>query len=363
MAPLTNRRWVLARDVKGKTTEGDFRRADTRVDDAQLKDGEVMLKQLLISFDPAQRTWLTDSSYVTKIKVGEVMRAISLSRVVASKHPDWQAGDLVRCLGGWQDYLIISPDEVKKADAIADPKERLTRQSERLAKVVLPPGVPMELGISLFGVTGLTAYVGLVKVGRVKEGQTVLVSAAAGATGSVVGQLAKAYGAKTVVGIAGGPEKCKFLVETLGFDAAIDYKSQETKRKGLRRCIMERCPEGVDLFFDNVGGETLEAGISCLREFGTVVLCGAIGEYQKPSKEIAGIRNYFELVKKSARVEGFLVPRFASSFGEAVDELGRLSKSGQIHQAHDIQAGFESLPKTFIRLFEGRNTGKLLCKL
>jgi NADPH-dependent curcumin reductase CurA len=238
---------------------------------------------------------------------------------------------------GWQDYI-------------------LTDGGGELPVSKLPPGIDVPLAMSVLGLTGLTAYFGLLEVGRPEAGETVVVSGAAGATGSVVGQIARIQGCR-VVGIAGGPEKCAWLTETAGFDAAIDYKSER-----LNQRLGELCPEGIDLFFDNVGGPVLDAALANLARGGRVVICGAIAGYNEKVPP-PGPRNYLSLLVQRGRMEGFIVLDYMHRAGEAVAALSRWVEEGKIHHQEDIQEGLENAPETLLRVFDGRNRGKQLLRI
>ena len=286
MSQLVAQEWRLKEEVVGLIGPQHFAKHQTPL--PPLRDGDVLCSTLWLSFDPAQRTWLTKGSYMKQVTPGDVMQAGGLARVVESRSSRYAAGDLVTGLCGWRDRFVFNA-----GDAAA------TANLHKMPP--LSPGTPLELTQSLLGTTGLTAFFGIDKIGEVKRGDVVVVSGAAGATGSVAGQLARVRGASRVVGIAGGPEKCRYLVEELGFDAAIDYKQQGGRiAKELRR----HCPKGLDVFFDNVGGEALEAALQCLRPKARVVLCGGISQYNPQSPaDMKGPSTYLSLIGASARME------------------------------------------------------------
>jgi len=301
-------------------------------------DGEVLVQNLYLSFDPTFRGQMMDRpNYVPPMQIGDVMRGGSAGKVVQSNNPDFQPGDLVSGAGGWQDYFV--PDT-----------------SDLMSVSKIPQDVSIPNSMSIFGITGLTAYFGLLDVGQPKEGDTVLVSGAAGATGSVVGQIAKIKGCR-VVGIAGGPEKCDWLVQKANFDAAIDYKNDNVY-KGIR----EHCPNGVNVYFENVGGEILEAALGCLAMRARVVLCGGISSYNSEQAP-PGPRSLMSLVGSRSRMEGFLVLDYEDQFPQARKEMSQWMADGQLISQEDIQEGFENAPKTFMRLFTGQNRGKQMLKL
>jgi NADPH-dependent curcumin reductase CurA len=315
--------------------EADFTWAEEPV--PSVGDGQVLVRNLFLSMDPTQRGWMSRDTYLPAIAIGEVIRSLGVGQVVGSRHEGFRQGDIVSGGVGWQDYL-------------------LTDGGGPLPLVKLPPGVDIPLSMSVLGLTGITAYFGLLDVGRPQEGETVVVSGAAGATGSVAGQIAKIKGCR-VVGIAGGPEKCAWLTEKAGFDAAVDYKSE-----GVDRRLRELCPDGIDLFFDNVGGDILDAALANLALRGRVVICGAISGYNEKAPP-PGPRNYLSLLVRRGRMEGFIILDYMDRAGEAVAALSRWVQEGRIHHEEDIQKGLENAPATLLRLFEGKNHGKQLLKI
>jgi NADPH-dependent curcumin reductase CurA len=335
MKDAVNRYWKLASRPQGMVKVSDFEWAEGPV--PEVKDGQVLVRNIYISFDPTQRGWMEERPpYTPPIPLGQPMQALGAGQVVESKHPGFSRGDFVQGGVGWQDYFV------------SDGKGLVP-----LSKV--PPGVPLPLAMGALGMTGLTAYFGLLDVGRPKEGETVVVSGAAGATGSVAGQIARIKGCRSI-GIAGGKEKCAWLTGELGFDAAIDYKSEDVSAR-----LRELCPNGIDVYFDNVGGEILDAALANLAMRGRVVICGAISQYN--SKKIEGPKNYLSLLVRRGRMEGFMVFDYFARAGEAVAELGQWVKEGKLRHRDDIQEGLENAPKTMVRLFEGGNVGKLLLKI
>ena len=316
-------------------SESDFEYREVPLE--PLADGEYRVRVCYVSFDPAMRGWMEDrASYMPPIQLGEVMRAGAVGEVIESRNPGYEAGDMVQGLFGWQEYANAG-------------KGMLQGQK-------IPPGTPPTWPLGVLGITGLTAYFGLLDLGVPAQGETVLVSGAAGATGSVVGQIAKLKGCR-VIGIAGGGAKCGWLTGEAGFDAAIDYKSEDV---GAR--IGELCPDGIDVFFDNVGGPILEAALDHLAQKARVVLCGGISGYNEKEPP-PGPRNLMNLVIQRARMEGFIVIDYASRFAEGVKQLAAWVEQGKIHHRDDVQEGFDNAPKTFLRLFQGRNIGKQLLKV
>ncbi len=333
----TNRQWLLANRPHGLVGDENFEYTETNIPEPA--DGEVLVRNLYLSFDPTQRGWMEDrESYLPPVAIGEPMRAGSIGQVVESRHADFAAGDLVQTTGGWQDFVIVSPDQTLMG----------------LNKI--PAGLPPEMMLSVLGVTGLTAYWGLLDLGQPKEGETVLVSGAAGATGSIAGQIAKIKGCR-VVGIAGGPEKCTWLKNEAGFDDVIDYKNEQV---GAR--IGETCPNKVDVFFDNVGGNILEAALNHINMHARVVLCGGISGYNA-TDPIPGPANLMNLVIMRARMEGFIVIDYMDRSAQAVEELIGWIETGELNYQVDLQAGFENIPSTLTRLFTGQNIGKQLLKI
>src|SRR6185437_9047124 len=298
--------------------------------------GEVLVKVLYMSLDPAMRGWMNEGkSYIEPLKIGDVMRAFGAGRVIASNNPAYAVGDHVTGVFGVQEYAISDGKGLNKID---------TR--------VLP--IPVYL--SALGITGLTAYFGLLEVGQAKAGDTVVVSGAAGATGMVVGQIAKIKGCRAV-GIAGGPEKCGYLTKELGFDAAIDYKNED-----VSKALRQHCPNGVNVYFDNVGGDLLDVVLAQLARFARVVICGAISQYNSTSG-IKGPSNYLSLLINSARMEGFIVFNYASRYGEAAREMAGWIAAGKLKSKEHIVEGFDTFPETLLKLFHGENFGKLMLKL
>ncbi len=331
-----NRQWLLKERPKGVIGQEHFEYGETEI--AEIADGEVLVRNLCLSFDPTQRGWVNDmESYMPPVGIGEVMRASSVGQVVESKNEDFKIGDMVQGLGGWQDYFVASPSSMIPINK-------------------LPQGVTPELALGVLGITGLTAYFGLLDLADPKEGDTVLVSGAAGATGSVAGQIAKLKGCR-VIGIAGGPEKCAWLTEEAGFDAAIDYKNDNVEAK-----IREHCPQGINIYFDNVGGEILQAALNNLAMNARVILCGGISSY---NEEIPppGPNNLMNLIGTRSRMEGFIIIDYMDRMAEFHAEMGQWLQEGKIIHLEDIQEGFENIPTTLQRLFTGQNMGKQLLKI
>ena len=326
-----NRHWRLVARPRGLPLATDWEFGVGPVPEPA--DGEFLVRVLYVSLDPAMRGWMNDGrSYVPPVGIGEVMRAVGVGRVVASRHPDFTAGDHVSGVFGVQDY------------AISDGRGIIRVATEAAS-------LPRYL--SVLGVPGMTAYFGLLEIGRPVAGETVVVSAAAGAVGQLVGQIAKIKGCR-VVGIAGGAEKCRFIVEELGFDAAVDYKSED-----VRAALRERCPDRVDVYFDNVGGEILDTVLTRLARHARVVLCGSISQYnnQGPAR---GPANYMALLVDRARMEGFVVFDFARRYAEATRELAAWLADGRLKSVEHVVTGMEHFPETLLKLYSGANFGKLI---
>lgn len=333
-----NRQWRLAHRPKGMVKESDFSYHESLVPEPA--DGQFLVRNLYLGFDPAMRMWMTATDrpgYVPHFEIGDVIRAACVGQVVASRHPAFQPGDFVRGSFGWQDYAVTTGEGM-------------------LPATKLDPGMPLTMPLSVLGITGLTAYFGLLDIGRPRAGDTVVVSGAAGATGSVAGQIAKILGCR-VIGVAGGREKCDWLTREAGFDAAIDYQNEPVHAR-----LRELCPAAIDVFFDNVGGEVLEAALAEIAKGARVVLCGGISLYNAETWP-PGPRNYLALLSQRARMEGFMVLDFAARFAEAERALSSWVAAGSLTYREDIQEGFENAPKTLLRLFEGKNFGKQLLRI
>jgi NADPH-dependent curcumin reductase CurA len=333
-----NRQWLLAARPRGRAlAEGDFRYAEAAIPEP--RDGEIVVRTLYLAFDPAQKGWMENAAnYEAPMEIGDVMRGRAAGRVVASRAAGFAPGDLVAGMWGWQDYAALK--------AIPDP---VTLEK-------LPADRPPSLALSALGSTAMTAYFGLLEIGKPVPGDTVVISGAAGATGSVAGQLAKIAGC-TVVGIAGGAEKCAWLTRELGFDAAIDYRAEEVGKR-----LRALCPRGIDIFYDNVGGDILDAALGRLAMRGRVVLCGGISRYSQAEMP-PGPANYFNLIFMRARMEGFIVRDYAARFPAAKERLWRWIQEGRLQHKEDVQEGFANIPRTLLRLFQGANFGKQLLKI
>jgi NADPH-dependent curcumin reductase CurA len=334
---LTNHQFRLAARPQGLPKPTDWNYTEEPVRDPGA--GEVLVKTLYLSLDPAMRGWMNEGrSYIAPVGIGEVMRAGGAGRVIASGNPAFAVGDHVTGVLGAQEYALIGADAAKG----------LTKVDPKL--------IPLPVYLGALGVTGLTAYFGLLEVGQAKAGDTVVVSGAAGATGLVAGQIAKIKGCRAV-GIAGGAEKCNYIVKELGFDAAIDYK-----KENVLEALRQHCPKGINVYFDNVGGDILDAALANIARGARVVICGAVSQYNSTTG-IKGPSNYLSLLVNSARMEGFIVFNYQARYGEAAREMAGWMMAGKLKSKEDIVEGFRTFPDTLLRLFRGENLGKLMIKL
>jgi NADPH-dependent curcumin reductase CurA len=331
--PGKNRQILLTEKPQEKLSLANFALAEAEIPSPA--DGEVLVKTRYVSLDAANRAWMQGVTYRSALNTGEVMAGGALAEVVESRVDHLAPGDLVNAETGWQEYAAV-------------PGKRLEK---------LPKLEPLTHLLSVYGVTGLTAYLGLLRVGDPKPGETVVVSAAAGAVGSIAGQVAKLKGAR-VIGIAGGPEKCAWLTDALGFDAALDYRSGE-----LRRALRGLCPDGVDVYFDNVGGDVFEAALFNMANHGRIVCCGAVSQYDRapPQHGPRGVPGL--LVTKRLKVEGFVVMDFYDGREAALAQLRAWVEAGQLKVQEDVIDGFENLPAALIGLLAGENRGKRMVKV
>lgn len=329
-----NRQFKLAKRPVGMVTREDFEFAQAPVPEPQ--DGQFVVKQEYISLDPAMRGWMNEGkSYVPPVGIGEVMRAYGLGRIVSSKHPKFAVGEYVAGVFGVQDYAVSDGKGARRID---------------------PKLAPLPVYLGTLGMPGMTAYFGLLEIGQPQPGQTVVVSGAAGAVGQIVGQIAKIKGCRAV-GIAGGAEKCRYVVDTLGFDACIDYKHEDVKK-----ALKQHCPKGVDVYFDNVGGDILDAVLTQLAMHARIVICGAISQYNNTAP-MKGPSNYMSLLVNRASMKGMVVFDWADRYGEAAREMGAWLAAGKLKTREDVVEGFETFPETLLKLFKGENIGKLVLKL
>lgn len=335
MSDNTNRQILLAQRPTGLADESCWKMVETTTPTPS--DGEFLIKNHYISLDPAMRGWMNDAkSYLPPVGIDEVMRAGSVGEIVSSKNDKYPVGAFVVGVFGVQEYAVSNG----KGTNIIDPK---------LA--------PLPLYLGALGMPGMTAYFGLLEVGAAKEGDVVLISAASGAVGQVAGQVAKAKGC-TVVGIAGGQKKCQYVTEKLGFDACIDYKNED-----IYSAIKQHCPDGVDVYFDNVGGDILDAALANLAMNARVVICGAISQYNTDKSQLQGPKNYMALLVARAKMQGFVVFDFTKRYMEAAQFIGGMLANGSMHYELDIVEGLEAFPNTLPKLFTGENFGKLVIKV
>lgn len=335
MAQRTNHVWRLASRPSGEIDEKNFTWSEEPV--PELKEGELLVRNIYLSLDPTNRIWMSDmDQYMPPVQIGEVMRGGTVGVVEESRHPDYAPGDLVSGLLGWQLYAVSSGQGIVK----------------------LPTHVPVPLTafMAVLNHIGATAYFGLLELGKPKEGETVVVSAAAGAVGSLVGQLAKIKGCRTI-GLAGSDEKCRWLTEELGFDGAINYKIENVAAR-----LKELCPKGIDVYFDNVGGEILDTVLTQMNLFGRIPLCGLISQYNSTSPQ-PGPTNFTTILMRRLRIEGFIVLDYADRYPEAFTLLGQWIGSGALKYRVDMAEGLKNAPQTLQRLFTGENIGKQVLKI
>lgn len=331
---MRNRQVRLVRRPPGRPSSEDFEVIEAEA--PRLADGEVLVRNLYASMDPAMRGWMRPvRTYIEPIPIGGVMRALTVGEVVQSAHPDWKVGDYVSGSLGLQDYAAAAASDLSPVD---------------------PALAPLTAYCGGLGMTGQTAYFGMTEIARPRPGEVLLVSSAAGATGSVVGQIGKILGCR-VVGIAGGPQKCEFLKAELGFDAAIDYRAG-----ALSEAIAAECPDGVDIFFDNVGGAVLDAALLNLARNARVVLCGAIsqaGDEGPPE----GSKQLLQLAFKHAVIEGFVVFEYRDRFPQATRQLAAWLGEGRLKLPEQIETGLDRFPDVLGMLFDGQKVGKLVLKI
>lgn len=307
------------------------------IDKPTVSEGQVLLKTKYVSVDPYLRGRMRDEkSYIDPFQLDKPIQSGIIAEVVESTNSDFKIGDYVNGMLEWKQFQTHDGKGLQKVDSSK---------------------APLSAYLGILGLTGITAYVGLLKIGEPKKGETVLVSGASGAVGSVVGQLAKIKGCK-VVGVAGSDEKIELLLDTFGFDKGINYK----KTEDIRKAIKETCPDGVDVYFDNVGGEILDAAMANMNRFGRVINCGAISLYNK-TEQPTGPRLETSLVKKSLKMQGFIVRDFQDDFNEIVPQLATWLNEGKLRYEETIVDGFENIPQAFIDLFDGKNKGKMVVKV
>jgi NADPH-dependent curcumin reductase CurA len=325
-----NRQWILRQRPIGDIEPGDLELVESPV--PELQDGQILVRNVYLSLDPTNRIWMSDiDQYMPPVGVGDVMRGATIGVVEQSRNAAYAVGDAVTCFDGWQDYVVTGGAQV------------------------LPKGLPLPAYMSVMGATGATAYFGLLDVGKAKAGETVVVSAAAGAVGSIVGQIAKLKGCR-VVGLAGSDEKCAYVVEKLGFDACINYKTED-----LDAAFKTHCPDGIDVDFENAGGPILDAVMNNLAMNARIVVCGLIAQYN----ETGPVRgpDLTNVLMKRARIEGFIILDFLGRFEEYFAEMGPWLAQGKVVYDTTIVQGLENAVDALGLLFTGGNTGKLLVQI
>lgn len=333
-----NRQWLLARRPVGAVKPSDFGYHEGRIPSPG--DGEVLVRSLYFGYDASQRIWLTeDGGYMPPIQVGEPMRTMGIGQVVASRNPAYAEGDIVEGFLSWQDYV-------------------LARSDGPMPLRILPPGdFPLSWHLGVFGVGGLTAYFGVTDVLKVTPDDTVVVSAATGATGSLAGNICKAVGAKSVIGIAGGPEKCRWITEKCAYDAAIDYKNEDIGRR-----LDELCPSGVSAYFDNVGGNMLDTLFLHMAPLGRILICGAMSSGYTDVR-LQGPSNYMRICTHMLTVRGILLFFYRDRLAEGAMQMGRWVAEGKLHVEEDVVEGFEKAPALLPTIFTGKKPGKLILKV
>ncbi len=331
---MTNKQWHLAARPSGVVKESDFRWAETEIADPV--QGQFLVRNIYLSLDPTNRVWMNEAdSYLPALPLGSIMRGGTIGVVEKSLHPQYQEGDIVQGMGGWQQYTLTDGVMFNKLPRI--------------------PGLPMAAWFGALGHIGFTSYFGLFDVGKPKQGETVVVSAAAGAVGSLAGQMGKIAGCR-VIGIAGSDDKCKWITDDLGFDGAINYRTED-----VRAALKQHCPKGIDVDFENVGGSIMEAVIDRLNIGARIALCGMISQYNDARP--AGPSNFASFIMKRVICTGFLVTDFAPRFPEAVQRIAGWLAEGKLKYRLDVAEGLEQAPAALGKLFNGGNMGKLLVRV
>jgi len=334
MSEIMNRQWLLKSRPPGAVEEDNFELVERPL--AEPGDGELVVRSIYLSLDPYMRGRMRDvKSYVPPVAIGDVMEGGGVGEVIASRNSKFAIGDIVEGRFGWQTYVLSDGSGLRKVD---------------------PSIAPISTANGILGMPGMTAYFGLLDVGQPAAGETVVVSAASGAVGGLVGQIAKIKGCRAV-GIAGGADKCRYILDELGYDAAVDYKSQD-----LDAALDEACPDGVDIFFDNVGGKTLDAVLRHINVKARIVICGMISEYNLTAPELAP-RPTRALLVNRARMEGLIVFDYLKRYPEGLAQMAAWLKEGKLKYREDVMEGFENMPRALIRLLSGQNFGKQLLKV
>ncbi len=329
-----NKQWLLSKRPEGLFNDGDFELREVII--PELKDEQFLVRTIYLSLDPTQRMWAQMDTYLPAVKKGDVMRSLGMGVVIKSRNPAFKEGDIVQGMTGWQTHVITEGRDYSLVPARS--------------------GLPLEIYLGPLGMTGITAYYGLLEIGKPEKGETLLVSAAAGAVGSVVSQIGKIKGLR-VVGLAGTDEKCQWLSNELGIDVAINYRDKDAYNQ-----LRDACPKGIDICFENVGGRTLDMALGLINVGARVPLCGYISEYASSDKG-PGVHNLAALISKRASIEGFLVLDYVHRSREALSELGKWIMDGRLKYKMHIDHGFETLPESINKLFEGKNNGKLLVQV
>jgi NADPH-dependent curcumin reductase CurA len=328
-----NRQWVMASRPSPDVREDNFRLVESPVPEPA--EGQFVVQTLYLSVAPVMRMYMLDGAGIEKpMEIGDVMRGRGVGRVVASRHPGFRVGEIVQGKLGWQQYSVSD----------GSPYYMMYKVEQRL--------VPFSTALGVLGMTGFTSYLGLTEIGRVQAGETVLVSGAAGGVGSNCGFIARNLGCR-VVGIAGTDEKCRLLVDKLGYDAAINYRTDDIPAR-----IAEHCPRGVDVFFDNVGGEILDHALARLNRYGRVVLCGRISQYLVAPEDAYRLRNWHVVGKQRARMEAFFIYDLERHFPAAERQMAEWIAAGRMSWQEDVLEGLEQMPRALMRLYDGSNVGK-----
>lgn len=329
-----NKQLLLQKRPIGLPEKDTWKLVETEI--PTTKDGEILIQCEYVSLDPAMRGWINEGkSYIAPVELNDVMRAGGVGKVIQSQNPKFKVGDYVYGQTGIQQYILTDGNGYHKID---------------------PSLAPLPMYLGTLGMPGMTAYFGILEVGELKEGDAVLVSGAAGAVGSIVGQIAKIKGCQ-VIGMAGGADKCKYLVDELGFDGAIDYKNDNIATK-----LKEYFPKGIDVYFDNVGGEILDLALGRLAMHGRIVICGAISQYNNKTA-IKGPSNYLSLLVNRGTMRGMVVFDYAKDYQKAAMQMGQWMMQGKLKSKEDVYEGIENFYVTFLRLFSGEKLGKLVLKV
>jgi len=337
---LRNRQWLLKSRPTGKVTAANFEYSEVEIPEPQLRPGQILVRNLVYAPAPTQRNWMNapGRSYRAAIAVGSPIIGPAGAQVFKSAHPLWPVGAQLTAVCGWQDYSVLEPD------------------SANTPVIPVPRDMALTDALGPYGMNSLTAYFGLLRVGEPRPGETVVISAAAGSVGSVAAQIAKIKGCR-VIGIAGGPVKCEWLRAVCGVDATIDYRSQNVRER-----LAQLCPTGVDVFFDNVGGDILQAVMDNIAVHGRIAVCGQISAYDGGA-DASGPRDMMRVVYWRVRLQGFVLPDFHGEIELARSDLARWMKEGKLVHRQDLRHGFEQLPGSFLDLFSGANSGTLLVRV